>query len=128
VKFGQKYAEAYLKVQGLNNEAITLIINKKWKMPATWDRGITLSQHIDVPMHLLFLGIVKTCIQMVHEWMTKRHKCATFVKCATGALESIQVLGLSWCKCIPEKTGKLGAHARLLHWFYGSIDDVACGD
>jgi hypothetical protein len=35
VKFGQKYAEAYLRVQGLNNEAITLIINKKWKMPAT---------------------------------------------------------------------------------------------
>ena len=100
--------EAYLRVQGLNSEAIALIINKKWKMPATWDRGITLAQHIDVPMHLLFLGIVKTCIQMVHEWMTKRHKCATFVKYATGALESIQVLGLSWCKCIPYKTGKLG--------------------
>ena len=134
MKYGQKKnVEAFLRVQGLNNEAITLIVNNKWKTPATWDRGITLQQHIDVPMHLLFLGVVKTCIQMVHEWMSKRHKCATFVKYTRGALESIQALGLSWCKCIPYKTGKLGgwiseiflAHARLLHWFYGSIDDVA---
>jgi hypothetical protein len=45
-------------------------------------------------------------------------------------LESIQKLGLSWCKCIAYKSGNLGGWvsenylslARVLPWFYGSID------
>jgi hypothetical protein len=100
--------EAYLRVQGLNNEAIILILNRKAKTPATWDHGISLAQHIDVTMHLHFSGVVKTCIQTVHERTTKRQKWATFVKYTRGTLESIQVLGLSWCQCIPYKTGELG--------------------
>ena len=31
-----------------------------WKHPALWDRGLTLYIHVDVPMHLLFLGVMKT--------------------------------------------------------------------
>jgi hypothetical protein len=27
-----------------------------------------------VPMHLIFLGVLCTCVQMLHEWITKRHK------------------------------------------------------
>jgi hypothetical protein len=39
-----------------------------WKFPSLWDHGVELFQHIDVVMHLLFLGIVKTCIQKVIQW------------------------------------------------------------
>jgi hypothetical protein len=60
---------AYLRVHGINKEATDRILNNEWKYPAAWERGITLSQHIDVPMHLIFLGIVKTCIQLVHDWI-----------------------------------------------------------
>jgi hypothetical protein len=43
---------------------------RMWKFPSLWDRGVDLQQHIDVAMHLIFLGVVKTCIQMVQEWTT----------------------------------------------------------
>ena len=69
--YGPKIVIAYLRVHGINKEATDRILNNEWKYPAAWERGITLSQHIDVPMHLIFLGIVKTCIQLVHDWMTR---------------------------------------------------------
>lgn len=129
----KKTALSFLQVQGINKEATDLILNNKWITPAMWERDTDVMQHIDVPMHLLFLGILKTSIQMTQEWMTKRHKSATFVRYSAGSLEGIQQLGLSWCKCLPYKTGKLGgwvsenylALGRLLPWFYGGIGDVA---
>jgi hypothetical protein len=70
---------------------------------------------------------------MVHEWMTKRHKSASFIHYTKDTLEYIQKLGLSWCKCIAYKSGNFGgwvsenylAIGRLLPWFYGSIDHIA---
>ena len=126
-------ARAYLHVHGLNKKAIDGILRGGWEFPALWTRGVELSQHIDVPLHLFFLGVVRTCIHMVHDWMTKRHKSASFIRYTKNTLESIQKLGLSWCKCIAYKSGTLGgwvsenylALARLLPWFYGSIDTIA---
>jgi hypothetical protein len=66
----KKNVIAYLRVHGINKDAINMILNSEWKHPPAWQRGITLLQHIDVPMHLIFLGVVKTCIQLVHDWMT----------------------------------------------------------
>ena len=35
----------------------------RWKIPALWNRaGATMDQHVDVPMHLLFLWITKTVV------------------------------------------------------------------
>jgi hypothetical protein len=104
--WSKKNVDSYLRVHGLNNDAINSVIecatntklfrdidtdpeklvdldkvafyeqivakrNKHpqkymmWKFPPQWTRGVNLSQHIDVPMHLVFLGVVKTVIQMV---------------------------------------------------------------
>jgi hypothetical protein len=98
---GTKKIIAYLRVHGINKEAFDRILNNEWKYPATWKRGITLSKHVDVPMHLISLGVVKTYIQLVHDRMTRRHKSYIFVKYARGSLESNQILGLSWCKSMP---------------------------
>jgi hypothetical protein len=49
-----------------------------WKYPALWNRGVQLSQHVDVVMHLIFLGVVKTVIQMVQDWSKKRGKKCCF--------------------------------------------------
>jgi hypothetical protein len=68
-----------------------------------WTRGTQLTQHVDVPMHLIFLGVVKTNILMVQEWMTKRHNNNTFLNYTAGCLEFIQKMGISWCKCIEYK-------------------------
>jgi hypothetical protein len=131
--WGKKTAMAYLRVQGINKDAITKICGSIWEQPSMWTRGTQLTQHIDVPMHLKFLGVVKTSILMVQEWMTKRHKNNTFLNYTVGCLEFIQKMGLSWCKCIEYKAGKFGgwvsenylAIARLLPWFYGAIEHIA---
>jgi len=51
-----------------------------WSFPATWQRGVQLDQHIDVIMHLLFLGVIKTIMQNIQEWMVKRNKGSAFIQ------------------------------------------------
>lgn len=104
-----------------------------WKFPSLWERGVELHQHIDVVMHLLFLGIVKTCIQKVLQWTKLRGKHTSFLKYCTGTMESVKTLNLDWCRTFPFKGGKLGgwvsenylALARLLCWFLSRLEDVA---
>jgi len=80
-------------------------------------------------MHLLFLGVIKTVMQNIQEWMVERNKGSAFIQYSNDKLESMNQLGLDWCKCLPYKTGKLGrwvsenylAAARLISWFYGPI-------
>ena len=95
-----------------------------------------LDQHIDVAMHLIFLGVVKTCISMVQEWTKTRRKHAAFLRYVSGSLEEIQILGMDWCRCVAYKTGKLRSWvsenylgvSRVLHWLYCCIDDIAADE
>jgi len=104
-----------------------------WTTPALWDRGVELSQHVDVVMHLLFLGIVRTTLEMVQEWSKRRGKNAAFIRYLEGTLESLQCLGLDWCRCMAYKSGKFGGWvsenfvgvSRLLTWLYSGIDSIA---
>jgi hypothetical protein len=105
-------ARSYLRVHGLNKDAIDRICRGDWEHPASWTQGTLLRQHIDVPMHLIFLGVLRTCVQMVHEWMTKRHKSASFIRYTKDTLEFIQKLDLSWYKCIAYKSGNFGGCQR----------------
>ena len=72
-----------------------------WKFPPSWVRGVAMTTHIDVVMHLLFLGVVQTVIIMVHERAKIRGKNTFFISFMEGTLDSIQSLGLDWCRCIP---------------------------
>jgi hypothetical protein len=45
-----------------------------WSFSATWQRGVPFDQHIDIIMHLLFMGLIKTIMQNIQEWMMKRTK------------------------------------------------------
>lgn len=104
-----------------------------WKFPAFWCRGVDLQQHIDVAMHLLFLGIVKTVMQQIQEWMVRRNKGSRFVQYADAVFDNVQRLQLTWCRITPYKNGNFGgwisenyvAAARVMAWFYGSIGDIA---
>ena len=40
-------------------------------MPALWNGTHTLDQCIDAPMHLLFLGIVKSIMEITRDWLSK---------------------------------------------------------
>ena len=58
-----------------------------WKTPALRARaGVTMDQHVDVPMHLLFLGTTKTVVLMVQEWTFGRSKKAAFLRYANVAI------------------------------------------
>jgi hypothetical protein len=86
--------------------------------------------HIDVVMHLIFLGVVKTFVQHVQIWAKRKGKNEGLLCQVSGVLESVQVLGLSWCKAMPYSKGKLGgwvsenylALVRLLKWFYSALE------
>ncbi len=119
---------ALIMKQRTNPELFTM-----WKFLSLWSRNVKLCQHIDVIMHLVFLGVVKTTMQKFLESFALRGKQASFLKYSNSLLESVQQLRLSWCKCIPCKTGKFGGWvsenylgaARIFAWLYSYADFIA---
>ncbi len=111
-----------------NPQSFTMV-----ELPVLWCRGVLLKQHVDVIMHLVFLGVLKTSIIQFNFWAKKKGKHRSFVRHAEGVLESIQALGLKWCKAIPYSSGKLGgwvsenylALSRVIKWFYSRLDHIA---
>ena len=90
----------------------------------------SLHKQLDVPMHMLFLGIVKTIQIFLVYWMRAKGLNSGFVQCMEGRLESVGTLSLTFCKSKGYgKTDKFGgmlsenwlANARLLPWIYGPL-------
>ena len=102
------------------------------KIPALWSRGVSLHQHIDVMMHLVFLGAVDGTIKFIHAWLKLQNKYSSFMRLASTRLNVIRRLNLKWCKAIPYKGNKLGgwvsenylAFARICKWFFLILDSV----
>jgi hypothetical protein len=40
-----------------------------WSNRAMWCRGLDITQHVDAIMHLIFEGVIKTTIQLIHAWI-----------------------------------------------------------
>jgi hypothetical protein len=132
--------QEYYDREGMNADYVKIIrqrqanpeLFERWNFPSLWDRGVNLEQHIDVAMHLVFLGIIKSTILKIQDWCILRGKHSAFVVYSNGIFESVQKYGLNWCRCMPYKKGGLGgwvsenylAAARLCQWFYGVIDLV----
>jgi hypothetical protein len=76
-----------------------------WPIPSLWARGVLLSQCPDVPMHLLFLGCVKTVMMRVQAWMTNKRKATVFAREMTQHMKSLEALKLTWMKILPHKGG-----------------------
>lgn len=104
-----------------------------WPVPSSWARGVHLHQHPDVPMHLLFLGIVKTVIFRVEKWLTRQVKAKPFRDMMKGILEGVQELNLSWCVVLPYKGGLFSGlvsenwlgMSRLLKWYFSRLELVS---
>jgi hypothetical protein len=62
-------AKIFVHVKQLKEARKNAVIPTTWENPIAWRRGIPLSCHIDVPMHLVFLGIVKASVATVNEWI-----------------------------------------------------------
>ena len=98
--------------------------------PATWGYpGVSLRDHIDVIMHLLFLGIVSTVIKETFFPWLKAHRLMTDLSLITRPqLVRLNSMSLAWCKAMPiNETGTLGgavsenylAYCRLGKWLFG---------
>jgi len=142
-----KAASAYIQTLGINtstNEeicknALSIRDHRRhntnnpsppiWKVPSLWLRGVPLSAHIDAPMHLLFLGIVKASINLMHDWATNKKKTKEFIRSAGFNLHRIKSIHLSWCKVIPySNEGTTGwisenyvAISKIFPWFFSSF-------
>ncbi len=138
-----KNVTAYLKVHCFSSETIDKIlnvsfsdetgINPVWQFPELWNRQVSIRSNVETPMHLLFLGIVKTIAQKIDQWLKARDKSTTFIKFMDGKMEFLQKLQLSWCRTVPYKGGKFGgwisenfiALTRIYPWFYAYLPFVA---
>lgn len=111
---------------------------KLYDGPPTWNRNFNIQQHVDAPMHLLFLGIIKKITRWIARWVVDQGFTTAFSLHYVKEFRTQQIkdLHLGWCKCERYTGGKLGgwisesyvAHARLLPWFYGWLDSLVQGN
>jgi hypothetical protein len=103
-----------------------------WRPPPSWKRR-ELQEHVDVLMHLVFLGVVKSIMKWIQYWMTLISKNTKLVCFGDGLLEELGNLHLLWLKCAPYKGRKFGGwvsehylgFARVARWFYSQIENLA---
>jgi hypothetical protein len=80
--------------------------------PATWCYpGVSILDHIDVIMHLLFLGIAATVLKEAFFTWLKAHRLMTDLSQITKQpLKELDLMSLAWCKALPiNETGTLGS-------------------
>jgi hypothetical protein len=107
----------------------------QWICPASWTCQTDIEQHVDVPMHLVFLGVTKTMAKRIMEWTKQKNKHNSFVLIASGILESVAKLHLDWCIAIPLSGMTFGgwvsenylALARLFCWFFSKLPSLQQG-
>jgi hypothetical protein len=104
-----------------------------WKFPAVWDReGVEMVVNIDSIMHLLFLGIVKSSVLIIQEWLVSMRKNDSFIRNNAKHLEHLADMSIDWLRVIKYTGGKLGGwvsenylgFARVCQWFYQNIGEA----
>lgn len=100
-----------------------------YTLPPIWTSGVLLEQVPCLPMHLLFLGLAKQMLETGTKWLAAFNKTPAFVASMRGVLESVQRLGVPWCKALPYARGTGGAwvsenyvaFAKLIPWMYSIL-------
>ena len=135
-KISMVQAKSYLKYLGLNSAAVeTILLNSEvvYKVPPSWYDYNDLSIFVDVPMHLLMLGITKSVMLKIGKWLRNYNLNAMFVTMSNDILRSIKSLNIEWCKILEyprtDKTGgwvseNFSAMGRLGIWFYTNLENI----
>jgi hypothetical protein len=98
--------------------------------PGPWNSPITLHQRIDVIMHLLFLGVMKSSAFLIRDWTKLKERGTAFATYVKNTLQTIPTI--PWCAAAAYTGDKLGgwisenymALARLSKWFYCQLKFV----
>jgi hypothetical protein len=108
------------------------------RLPCLWSKGEILALFVDVIMHVLFLGVMKTTMLHIQVFLSQEGCNSLFVRIARSPggmndiMDSKQLRSLSWL-CLAEYRGeKFGgwvsenylAFSRMCLWFYQNLPEV----
>ena len=97
-------------------------------VPALWKRGLPLTGHVDVIMHLLFLGVGKSTHRVIVDWMKlSSGSYQQYSDLLENCLNREDFPSVEWCKVAPYTGEKFGgwvsenhlALMRLSNWIAG---------
>ena len=130
-RMSMKEAVLDLKDWGVNSSIEKRL--RSGNVPAVWRRGLEVEQHVDVPMHLLFLGITKTILRQLHRWLRLQKKESAFFKSTNERLLLVKGLCLfGWLNPAPYGDGNFGgwvaesylAVSRVLPWLLMDVGEL----
>jgi len=135
----KQVSELHASNNDSNNDYDKIMSNKQknpslyemYRLPEfMYQEYMSLDLFSEAPMHNLFLGISKTIYIDIQQWLkiTKNEK--QFLKMASGVLDYIHQLNITWCRCPPySRSGTVGfvsenfvGFERICPWFYSLID------
>jgi hypothetical protein len=146
-------AKAYLKASGLSEFLFDLVVEwteeqrdaevslpeilttlPEMVLPGIWFiDGFDLDDIVNVPMHLLFLGIGRSTTKLINRWLKANRVQAPFLRMFSGLLDTEAGKNrINWLKLRSFEKGALSgwisenvlAFVRLYKWFYSCIDAI----
>jgi hypothetical protein len=107
-----------------------------YRLPSSWfDDYQDTSLYVDVPMHLLLLGVGKSVFIKVSKWLKIKMQASGFKEISKGVLDQIKLYCLEWCKILQypyNSSDKFGGwvaenflgFVRISNWFYSLLHEL----
>jgi hypothetical protein len=98
-----------LKLFGLNRNEVPIVLGDAEVLlnrqvlpvadlyPPVWFFGHSIHQHVDVPMHLIFLGLCDMMVKLERKMLLSKRKNTLFAPDANKTMASVGRLRLGWC-------------------------------
>lgn len=96
---------------------------------AVWIGADGIAIFVDAPMHLIFLGIIKTTLFMIKKWLGKGGYLEDFLKRCKELNALLNDLHIDWLRIEDFRDGKFGgwvsenfvAFSRVMLWFFQDL-------
>eukprot|EP00956_Cyclotella_meneghiniana_P029838 scaffold73500_cov54-Cyclotella_meneghiniana.AAC.1 len=110
IRWGKGEMAAYLRTMAVNEsvqEGVWKSARAKLQyplsatipyIPALWETSILMERFLNSPMHLIFHGLVKNVMELLHKFMIKLGRLATFERFVNKYLSEIESYRLDWLK------------------------------
>jgi hypothetical protein len=95
------YAVGYFKCLGVKGSCYDQFLENKTSpviLPPIWNSRVNLDQFINTPMHQIFLGVVKSLIELTFNWLKTVMKGQQFGRTINPFLLKVKHLQCGFCK------------------------------
>jgi len=133
MKNGKTYLDSFAVSPAYRDQIVNQAMLEDGKMPpypGSWCiPGVDVCDHIDVPMHLCFLGITKSnSSEFVVGWLKAQKKATSFKELSTPLLKQLKDLALSWCQVDVKFGGYVSenwfAYCRISKYIHQLLHDL----